>query len=419
MSTSDLPSILLLPPVSYPISSVSLSTAYRGVLTTALAKIAGLQLPGKTILEVAVPCSHLRGRLTIPRSEIFHETEKLVATFYSLVSIICAKDSIETEGSTSVDVRVLLLSYASPDDSISNCSSSQLSCGMALTAPYIDLRILALTRRQWRLILHVDSTAGRKVFEEYHGIIRSSRTELEGRREVITSSTSVREIASTEASEGPREAAKPSSVAVEHFVVAVGGTFDHLHAGHKLLLTATAMLLQPTSATYGTDGRRLIVGITGDELLKNKKYAEFLESWAERQQQVVDFLKTLLLFPDSTSDTQVITSKIDEQGPNGQAIHTRLPSANLTIECVKIEDPFGPTITDESVSALVVSGETRSGGAAVNSKRKEKGWKALEVFEVDVLDAHDVESATTVQGEFAAKISSTAIRQNKAQASRI
>lgn len=42
-------------------------------------------------------------------------------------------------------------------------------------------------------------------------------------------------------------------------------------------LTATGLLLQPASTV--TSHRRLIVGITGDELLKNKQYAEYLESW--------------------------------------------------------------------------------------------------------------------------------------------
>lgn len=35
--------------------------------------------------------------------------------------------------------------------------------------------------------------------------------------------------------------------------VAVGGTFDHLHAGHKILLTMTAWVT----------GKRLVCGVTG------------------------------------------------------------------------------------------------------------------------------------------------------------
>ena len=52
----------------------------------------------------------------------------------------------------------------------------------------------------------------------------------------------------------------------------------------------------------------------------------------------------------------------------------------------------------------------------MNDKRKEKGWKELEVFEVDVLDAapEDVEGGgegQKVKEGFADKISSTEIRR--------
>jgi len=42
--------------------------------------------------------------------------------------------------------------------------------------------------------------------------------------------------------------------------VAVGGTFDRLHAGHRILLAAAA--LAATEAVY--------IGVTGAELLRNK-----------------------------------------------------------------------------------------------------------------------------------------------------
>ena len=74
---------------------------------------------------------------------------------------------------------------------------------------------------------------------------------------------------------------------------------------------------------------------------------------------------------------------------------------------------YGPTVTDEDISALVISKETRAGGKAVNDKRGEKGWKALEVFEVDVLDARpegSEEGGVEKEG-FEEKISSTEIRR--------
>ncbi len=48
----------------------------------------------------------------------------------------------------------------------------------------------------------------------------------------------------------------------------MGGTFDYIHCGHKLLLSAALLLLKP--------GCKLTLGLTGDELLKNKKNKEVM-----------------------------------------------------------------------------------------------------------------------------------------------
>jgi cytidyltransferase-like protein len=64
-------------------------------------------------------------------------------------------------------------------------------------------------------------------------------------------------------------------------VVALGGTFDHLHAGHKILLTMASSL-----AT-----RKVIVGVSDDELLGKKQYREWLEGIKERIEQVERFLE--------------------------------------------------------------------------------------------------------------------------------
>lgn len=55
---------------------------------------------------------------------------------------------------------------------------------------------------------------------------------------------------------GPGEPAKPAA-APRLPVVALGGTFDHLHAGHKILLSMAAWIAST----------KLIVGITGPLML--------------------------------------------------------------------------------------------------------------------------------------------------------
>jgi pantetheine-phosphate adenylyltransferase len=102
--------------------------------------------------------------------------------------------------------------------------------------------------------------------------------------------------------------------------VAVGGTFDHIHAGHKILLTMTALL-----ATCS-----MVVGVTDDIMLIKKKHKELINPINERIQQVQEYLNNV--------------------------------KRGLTYDVVPINDPYGPTITDPTIDALVVSKETLKGG---------------------------------------------------------
>jgi pantetheine-phosphate adenylyltransferase len=65
--------------------------------------------------------------------------------------------------------------------------------------------------------------------------------------------------------------------------VALGGTFDRFHDGHRKLLTKAVAVTK----------KEIIVGITGESMLKNKKYAELLESFDKRAQSVQDFIHSL------------------------------------------------------------------------------------------------------------------------------
>ncbi|RXK36701.1 hypothetical protein M231_06008 [Tremella mesenterica] len=126
-------------------------------------------------------------------------------------------------------------------------------------------------------------------------------------------------------------------------VVALGGTFDHLHPAHKLLLQSSLFL-----AT-----RKLIIGITAPSLLVNKSNAALVESLEVRTRNVEEFLRRC-----------------------GAKIHLRAKEIN---------DPLGPTAWDEDIQALVVSRETVAGGEMVNAKRRENGLGQLELFIVDVI----------------------------------
>jgi phosphopantetheine adenylyltransferase len=403
MANHSLPSLLILPTPPAPQTLAALKAAYQPALTAALTTLASIKASKAAVLELYVPCPR-HYPLDEPRSHIFEEIEGLVSGIYSLACIISAHNTSEPDGSGGVDARVILLDHNSLEESHDRHLASPFP--LPATGPIIDIQTLALTRRNWNRIFAVDGEKGQEILNKYLGAAADLNPPAQG--EIFTVSGGVSLISSVIS----KSRTTRHGPAV-HTVVAVGGTFDHLHAGHKLLLTATALLLQPWTPSMDVE-RRLVIGITGDQLLKNKKYAEYLQSWKRRHDDVVDFLSSILLFAQPEKQ-ELETQSFDEPGVNGKAIHTRLKQARITIECVEIQDPFGPTITDETVSALVVSGETRSGGAAVNTKREEKGWKPLEVFEVDVLDALEDKPLDTETEEFAAKISSTVIRKRKAE----
>ncbi|GBC09731.1 hypothetical protein RclHR1_09070003 [Rhizophagus clarus] len=127
--------------------------------------------------------------------------------------------------------------------------------------------------------------------------------------------------------------------------VAVGGTFDHLHAGHKILLTMTAWIT----------GERLICGVTSDIMLRNKKFREQLESIDTRITKVRQFLETI--------------------------------RRGLNYEVVPIYDVYGPTITDAEIQAIVISQETRSGANSINDERVKKGFQPLHISIIEVISS--------------------------------
>lgn len=399
------PSLLLLPPPPTIPSKAALSAAYKPSITAAVASLKAL--PTSTQLLVVLACPAVHARLQAPRAALYHDTQHLLAGLYALFCQVCASlgADVDLDSAGAIDARILLLDYSG-----AQADPESYILDGPIAGPIIDLPHFALTRRRWNLVFSVDGEEGQRLFTSYLDLANRTGPPFEGHVQSVEGGVSL--------IQKEPEAIPPSPGArTSHTVVAVGGTFDHLHAGHKLLLTATALILQPANKSSATT-RRLIVGITGDELLKNKKYAEYMRSWQERQDDVVDFLLTILSFTRSREDEAVETTSFNDPAPNGRAVHTKLNASFITIECVEIQDPFGPTITDESVTALVVSGETRSGGQAVNSRRAEKGWRPLETFEIDVLDAEEAVESAGTRDNFGSKISSTEIRKRKAETAR-
>lgn len=125
--------------------------------------------------------------------------------------------------------------------------------------------------------------------------------------------------------------------------VAVGGTFDPLHDGHRVLLEKACELSR---------NGELLVGITSDKMAKNK-FHEVAE-YRLRYNEVRRFIL----------------------------------SKDIVPLIVKLNDPYGPTI-HEDFDYLVVSPETHPVALKINKIRKEKGLKEIEIVLVDFVLAED------------------------------
>ena len=125
--------------------------------------------------------------------------------------------------------------------------------------------------------------------------------------------------------------------------VCLGGTFDHLHAGHKVLLTVAGLWAHT----------RVTCGVTTAGLLVNKAHADVLQNYDERAAGVQHLLSVV--------------------------------RRCVAAEVVAIEDSFGPTVTLPHLESLTVSQETRAGADAINAERVRRGFSPLAVHAVSLV----------------------------------
>lgn len=400
MARDKAPSLLLLPSPPDPASRASLAAAYKPALTAALSHLKDAS--AAQTLIVAVACPILKGSGLRHKILSWPRAQHLLASLYAIISVVCADQGIPSyvnAGAHSVDARVVLIDHERTQKHDQGFRAAIESNNTAI----VNLATFACAYHPWKYIFNADSEVAHELHSLYLRVAEKHQTLQQGQLITVKGGIALN-VPSTQPS-------LPSSPTILHKNVCLGGTFDHLHPGHKLLLTAGAYLLDiPESGL--ADTCVYVIGITGDELLKNKKNADVLEPWIERARTVVGFLSSILeLAPEGWTSAAAPTL---EEG-DGQ-VTTTLRGGTITIQCVRINDAFGPTITQEDLGCLVVSAETRSGGEAVNNKRSELGWKALEIFEVEVLDAREISDVSTTTQDFSSKISSTSIRQQIAEA---
>ena len=151
------------------------------------------------------------------------------------------------------------------------------------------------------------------------------------------------------------------SAPYKYRAVALGGTFDHIHKGHRKLL----------ERAFET-GEKVYIGLTSDEFVRNagKKIQHPFE---QRKLQLQRFLENNY--------------------------------SSRMYEITKLESRFGPGIFTGEIEALVVSTETLPSVDSANSKRRELGLTDLKVEVVSMILADDGN-----------RISSTRIRRHEIDA---
>jgi hypothetical protein len=122
-------------------------------------------------------------------------------------------------------------------------------------------------------------------------------------------------------------------------LVAVGGTFDHLHLGHKKLLESAQKA-----------GRKMIVGLCQKSMLKDKPYADSIESYQARFKKLNQF---------------------------------------IGVEVIPLSDVYGPAATSPHIDAIACSPLTRPNAEKINSLRLKNNLRLLTIIEVPLVKCSD------------------------------
>ena len=163
--------------------------------------------------------------------------------------------------------------------------------------------------------------------------------------------------------EEPRET--PIDKIFKYSKCCMGGTFDHMHLGHKILLTQACLLTRDV----------LYIGVSGDALLTKKAFREQMQSFEVRKQSVLEFISMLN------------------------------PQQNVCV--FELNDSVGVAAYEPDLQAVILTREVEKGGSVINEVRAKNNLQPLESVFVDMI----LGEADANKKNFSNKLSSTNIRK--------
>ena len=143
-------------------------------------------------------------------------------------------------------------------------------------------------------------------------------------------------------------------LSVSFKTVAVGGTFDEFHKGHRALLEKAFEV-----------GEKVMIGLCTDDFVDKMKKPHVIAPFAVRLEELKGFLR--------------------KKGWLERA------------EIVPLHDPFGPALTSQTINVLIVSKETESIAYELNKKRRVNNLPSLNVIAIGMIMAETAGPISTTR----------------------
>lgn len=132
----------------------------------------------------------------------------------------------------------------------------------------------------------------------------------------------------------------------QHNYAVLGGTFDHLHAGHTRIL----------DFAYHT-ADHVTIGVVGNDQIDTKSFSNILEPFHIRKESVLAYIQQ--------NDWEKRTT------------------------IIQLSDIYGPAADDPKYDAIVVTRETRKNAVKINDVRRHNNLKPLSIVTIPLMKGKD------------------------------